>query len=190
LKPLVRLRRPIIGAANEWEGILRFHELGIQTMTPVAFGRSGRRSLLLTEAISGCRKLSELIGNCDPTAAGTRLEPYLPRIAAAARAMHAAGLHHQDFYLTHLLVPTRDDGRTLFVIDLGRVRQHRRLARRWIVKDLAQLRYSAAGMDDATWQRFLELYLERPLTSGDTRIVRRIEHKAQSIARHSRKNRL
>ena len=26
-------------------------------------------------------------------------------VADVARTMHAAGMHHQDFYLTHLMVP-------------------------------------------------------------------------------------
>jgi heptose I phosphotransferase len=38
LKPLFHLSRPIVGARNEWEAILRFHACGLPTMTPVAFG--------------------------------------------------------------------------------------------------------------------------------------------------------
>jgi heptose I phosphotransferase len=191
IKPLVRLRRPILGAWHEWNAILRFHEIGIRTMTPAALGRSGGHSLLLTDAIQGCRKLSELAAACElKNTRASQLDSFLTRIAAAARMMHAAGLHHQDFYLTHLLVPEPDDGATLFVIDLGRVQQRRRLARRWIVKDLGQLSYSAAGLDDAFRRRFLELYLNRPLTTADAGLVRQIERKTRSIARHSHKNRL
>ena len=191
IKPLVRLRRPILGARHEWNAILRFHEIGVHTMTPAALGRSGRRSLLLTEAIQSCRKLSDLAAACElKNTRASRLDSFLTRIAAAARMMHAAGLHHQDFYLTHLLVPEPDDGTTLFVIDLGRVQRRRRLARRWIVKDLAQLNYSAAVVGDADRRRFLELYLNRPLTSADARLVRQIERKTRAIARHSHKNRL
>src|SRR4051812_49026732 len=42
VKPLMRLRRPILGARNEWQAILAFHEAGISTMTPVALGELGR----------------------------------------------------------------------------------------------------------------------------------------------------
>ncbi|HUG90519.1 MAG TPA: lipopolysaccharide kinase InaA family protein [Planctomycetaceae bacterium] len=205
VKPLIRLRWPLLGARHEWSAILRFHEIGIATMTPVALGRSGGRSLLLTKAIEGCRKLSDLLAECRGRASSrssgasasggddtpTRpLDSLLRRIAAAARTLHRAGLHHQDFYLTHLLVPEPDDGETLYVIDLGRVRQRRRLASRWIVKDLAQLNYSACGMTESDRRRFLELYLDRPLTAADERPIGRIERKTRAIARHSHKNRL
>jgi heptose I phosphotransferase len=200
IKPLLRLRWPILGARNEWNAILQFHDAGLPTMTPVALGQCGHRSLLLTRAIEGCRKLSDLLAECAVSVGSRKRAPLrpgavdagslIPRLARLARTMHAAGLHHQDFYLTHLLVPGQDDGETLYVIDLGRVRQRRRLARRWIVKDLAQLNYSAAGTSQAERQRFLEAYLGRPLEAADRHLIRRIERKTRAIGRHSRKNRL
>ncbi len=66
IKPLIRLRRPILGAANEWNAILRFHEVGISTMTPVAFGQSGPHSFLVTAAIENCIKLSDWVENQFP----------------------------------------------------------------------------------------------------------------------------
>ncbi|MBT6486097.1 MAG: hypothetical protein HOK71_15725, partial [Planctomycetaceae bacterium] len=61
IKPWLRLTRPILGARNEWNAILAFHEIGIPTMIPVAIGESGRDSFLLTESIEGCRKLSHWV---------------------------------------------------------------------------------------------------------------------------------
>ena len=51
LKPLLRLAAPVHGAQNEWDAILRFQELGIPTMVPVAVGASGRRSFLVTQSL-------------------------------------------------------------------------------------------------------------------------------------------
>lgn len=189
LKPLLRLTRPILGARNEWNALLRFQALGIPTMTPVALGESGRESFLLTEAIEDCEKLSHWMESHSPEA-DPQAEAIVDELAEIARTMHAAGMHHQDFYLTHFLRPVREDGRGIHVIDLGRVREHRRLAGRWIIKDLAQLNYSARLFSDRLRRRFLESYLGRPLGEGDRSFIRRIERKTAAIARHSRKNQL
>lgn len=184
LKPWLRLRRPILGAQHEWDAILRFHEAGIPTMTPVALGASGAHSFLVTEAIEGCNKLSdevrEKLGEQD-------VRRLLAGVAQLARRMHAAGMHHQDFYLGHVLV-RRDDPHEMYIIDLGRVRSHRRLARRWVVKDLGQFAYSASTLGRAERLRFFKAYLGRDLDSGDRRLWRQVERKSRAIARHSRKN--
>jgi hypothetical protein len=78
----------------------------------------------------------------------------------------------------------------LFVIDLGRVRRRRRLGRRWIVKDLAQLNFSAPWLSQQDRTQFLTTYLGRPLSATDRPLIRRIERKTAAIARHTRKNHL
>jgi tRNA A-37 threonylcarbamoyl transferase component Bud32 len=184
LKPWLRLRGPILGARHEWNAILRFRDAGIPTMTPVALGESGEHSFLVTRAIEGCHKLSEKVRQ---TLSERELRDLLSGVAQLARRMHAAGMHHQDFYLGHVLV-RRDDPHQMYIIDLGRVRSHRRLARRWIVKDLGQFAYSASSLSRAQRLRFFKFYLGRDLDSGDRRLWRQVERKSEAIARHSRKN--
>ena len=198
IKPLLRLTWPILGARNEWRAILHFRDAAIPTMTPVALGESGANSFLITEAIEDCVKFSELTSEHEAryvaegnAASAAQLRSRLVRqVAAIARTMHQAGLHHQDFYLGHLLL-SRTDPSQIFVIDLGRVRKQRPLGMRWIVKDLAQLNFSAAEVSTKAEQlRFLREYLGRPLTSVDKNLIHRIQSKTGMIARHSRKNRL
>ncbi len=191
VKPLLRLTWPILGARNEWNAILDFHSVGLPTMTPVAFGKAGTDSFLITEGLEDCTKVSELITNEEaaldmPEAVRSRL---IDQIASLARTMHGAGLHHQDFYLGHLLLSNSDDTR-LYIIDLGRVQKHRQLSRRWIIKDLAQLNFSATTLLPAERLRFLRHYLGRSLQSSDRTLIDRIKSKTASIGRHSRKNRL
>lgn len=201
IKPFLRLTWPVLGARPEWDAILRFHAAGIATMTPVALGESKGRSMLLTAAIEGCRKLSHLMderpridapqGLARPASlrAGAS-RTILSAIAASARTMHQAGLHHQDFYLTHMLVPADGEPNPLYVIDLGRVRHQPRLAQRWIIKDLAQLNYSAHSATRAERMRFLREYLGRRPNESDRAMVRTVVRKTERIARHSRKNAL
>jgi heptose I phosphotransferase len=196
IKPFLRFTRPILGARNEWNAILRFHEIGIPTMTPVALGESGQCSFLMTKSIEGCQKLSHWMeshhrdSNRNGNEDDSETDRIVDELAAIARSMHAQGMHHQDFYLTHLLRPLQNDKRPIHVIDLGRVRKRKHLSKRWIVKDLSQLNYSANLFSEKHRQRFLEAYLERPLEEIDRGFIRRIERKTAAIARHSLKNRL
>jgi heptose I phosphotransferase len=112
-------------------------------------------------------------------------------VADAARTMHQAGLHHQDFYLTHLMVPVNRTEKTrvpIHVLDLGRVRWQRHLSGRWIVKDLGQLNYSASRVSSTDRLRFLTAYLGRPVENNDRTLIRRVLGKSRAIARHSQKN--
>jgi heptose I phosphotransferase len=191
IKPLFRLTWPIVGARNEWDAILRFHHVGIPTMVPVALGEKGGRSFVMTQAIEGCQKLTEWMDARRQALRNgelAKLREIVAGVAAVAQRMHAAGLHHQDFYLTHLMVPENGRAARIHVLDLGRARQQTRLASRWIVKDLAQLNYSATGISASDRLRFLTQYLGRRPTPADRSLVRRVMRKSQAIARHSRKN--
>ena len=195
VKPLLRLTRPILGARNEFDALIRFHRLGIQTMVPVALGESGRRSFLVTEAINGCVKVSDWLSQeYDPANLADRQiwNGLIDAIAQLARTMHEAGMHHQDFYLGHLLFVPGAEPVKLYVIDLGRALSRRRLSRRWLVKDLAQLNYSASKATARDRIRFLHAYLgeTRRLDSGSKLLARQINRKSRAIGEHSRKHRL
>jgi heptose I phosphotransferase len=209
LKPLFSLRWPILGARNEWNALLAFHEAGVPTMTPVALGQHGANSFVITEALENCTKLSEidrkvllgrpeLLSGCSleqarfPEAARRSL---VQCVARMTQRMHRSGLHHQDYYLGHLLLRNQvgqDDGVTdqIHVIDLGRARKQQPLPRRWVVKDLAQLNYSAPTATTYERFRFLREYLGRKIGPADKRLIASIAAKTSAISRHSRKNSL
>jgi heptose I phosphotransferase len=191
-KPLLKFTRPIVGARVEWDALLAFHRLGLPTMTPVMFGHSGRRSFVLTQALEGYVKLTEWIdARCpSPAAANEAYRTAIEKLAPLTRTMHDAGVHHQDYYLCHVLVPDQVGPPGLHIIDLGRARVRRRLATRWRVKDLAQLDYSAETVSVLGRLRFLRRYLDRPFRRMDRALVWRIKLKRRLIARHSAKNRL
>jgi heptose I phosphotransferase len=210
IKPLLHLARPIHGARPEWEAILQFAALGLPTMTPIAFGEQGSRSFLVTQALPascnlleyverrvGCahHALEQSVGKNNSSPLGGHSPPYelrdlIARVAAITRRMHDAGLHHQDLYLNHLLLCDGTREADVRVIDLGRVRQRKKLANRWIIKDLAQLNFSARGLPCRERLRFLRLYLDRPFTPADRQLIRHIAFKSRRIARHTAKHRL
>lgn len=191
IKPWLHGQKPLLGAQHEWDALLAFHRRGLPTMTPVAVGFLGVNSFLITESLEGCEKLSAVIPN--GTISETERREVIDQVAAIAREMHASGLHHQDFYLGHLLrkrSPSSTRG-NLYVIDLGRVQPHGPwFARRWIVKDLAQLNYSARKVRKTERLRFLVRYLQRMIADEDRGLIRSILRKTARIGRHSQKNTL
>lgn len=127
---------------------------GIPTMRLVAFGEKLHgngllESFLLTEELAGFQQLDQFLrarfSIRDPAA---RSDPVLRRLirdaARLARRFHDLGFNHRDFYCCHFFVRETNRGVfTIHLIDLQRVQHRRRLRSRWIVKDLAQLAYSA-----------------------------------------------
>jgi len=188
LKAWLRLTRPMLGAQPEWDALWRFHEAGLPTMTPVAFGECASGSFLLTESLEPGQKLSALAA--ESRLAAPRRQRLVREVASLARRMHDAGLHHQDFYLGHLLCRVDQPEEPVFVLDLGRARRLRQLGQRWIVKDLAQLHYSAGGLTATDRLRFLREYLGHRPGLADQRLLDRVARKSEAIARHSRKHRL
>lgn len=134
------LRSP---ARMEAENLLALRALGCAVPEPLYWAeeraarvnpwRGRGRSVLVQRYVEHERTL----GDRD---AGPRGEE--PRTARALGALvgrlHALGWCHRDLYLEHFLVTPSG----LVLIDLGRARQARALARRWIVKDLAALALS------------------------------------------------
>ena len=106
--------------------------------------------------------------------------------------MHESGFHHQDYYLTHFLKPLSqaESEAQVYLIDLGRVQSYAKLPKRWIIKDLAQLRYSSFLATRTDRYRFIREYFGHRPTSREWSLIQKVEHKAKAINRHTKKNRL
>ncbi len=113
----------------------------------------------------------------------------LRQLAQLTARLHDGGHHHRDLYLNHIFVDPADPQGTVRVIDVERLRRHRRQLGRRVIKDLAALEYSAAPLvseDERT--RFLVRYLKlrglprRGVLPG---LLRRIQSKAGRIGAHT-----
>lgn len=175
LKNLATLRLPVLGADNEWEAIHRLAAAGVETMEGVAFGVRGcdpgrRHSFIITREIAPSVSLEDYCRDWPavPPPAGMKYA-LIGRVAGMARAMHACGVNHRDFYICHFLLhldppPTPQDFR-LSLIDLHRAQCRPGTPRRWRDKDLAGLYFSALeiGLTERDYLRFLKTYFARPL---------------------------
>lgn len=191
LKSWSRLQWPVWGARPEWEAILAFHRHGVPTMTPIACGESQGRSLLMTAGLENCVRLDHWLESAESRTLEQKdlRRQMLRTLAGIVRRMHAAGYHHQDLYLCHILWPETRDPDQLYVIDLGRVQRHAFWnASRWVAKDLSQLLYSSPNCTMSERLRFFREYLQRSIQPRDRRLIRWLIWKAKRIERHTRRH--
>ena len=181
-KNLLQLRLPVLGARNEWQALNKLQRLGVDTMRVVAYGERGRNparreSFIVTEALEDTESLEDFCVDWDTRPrvgrAAIRLKRALiTRVASIARTMHTHGMNHRDFYICHLLLDvSRDvlsvdpDTLTLSLIDLHRAQLRNRTPRRWIIKDIGALYFSAMriGLTRRDLFRFMTVYRDTTL---------------------------
>ncbi|PXF58081.1 MAG: hypothetical protein C4B58_07890 [Deltaproteobacteria bacterium] len=198
LKAYLRLKRSTPGAWQEWHAMWTFLQVGLPGPVPIAWGQDGGSSLVLSEGVSHVMRLSEWAdrnfgkGSHRNTQVIPAKHKIVKEVANIVGRMHSAGLHHQDLYLCHFLCGSKQDGLPLTLIDLQRVERHRRLPRRWQVKDLAQLHFSSAQyITRQDMGRFWKVY-DSIYHTGRRKIPLRhsILRKSERIRRHTLKHRL
>jgi hypothetical protein len=176
-------------ARLEAAGYMALRSHGIPTAAVVAWGRHHRRGFIITQDLTGFRPADKLVE------AGTPFERLLIPTAELAAALHSAGLHHRDLYLCHFLARCGERGDVqLCLVDAARVRPlpGPLTRRRWIVKDLAQFRYSTLVLpvSETQRQRWLEHYASRTHCPRLDALHKSIVRKCDAIAAHDRKLRL
>ena len=173
LKNLLMGKLPVLGALNEYRALVRLKELGVPTMTPAACGCRGRdpahlESFLITDELADMVDLETLFSERrnDPPPSQLR-HAFLRAVAESAGKMHRGGVNHRDCYLCHYLTPRTgaDFGKCVYVIDLHRAQLRKRVPRRYLVKDLGGLCFSAfdAGLSRRDALRFIRSYSGRKL---------------------------
>ena len=169
---------------------------GIDSMRVVAYGEQVvggvTESFFMTEELAGYRPLDDFIRwRFMPAAERTRFDHDLESLAFAiadvARRFHAVGFNHRDFYCCHFFVQEVDaEGFAIRLIDLQRVEKRRWLRRRWIVKDLAQLAYSAPRERVTRTMRmaFIKRYLGvKRLGPAEKKLIRRVLRRQRAMER-------
>ncbi len=178
VKNASRGRWPVLTAEPEFNAIRRCAELGVPTVKAIGFGVRGRfptelESFIITEELAGFMHLDELPGELASLSLQQRTRIHrrlIHDVASIARLLHANGLNHRDFYLNHFMLPRRDwrawsgEDLRVHVIDLHRMQQRESTPRKWVIKDISGLLFSAfdAQLTSRDWLRFLTEYWQRP----------------------------
>ncbi len=169
VKNLVQLRAPVLGAENELRAIHKLQELGVDTMTPMAYVSEGTnpakiRSCIVTQALENTKSLEDLV--LDGNVNWSLRRKIIFKIADIARIMHDHGINHRDFYICHFLFAMdyfgdeRAEEPQVFLIDLHRAQIRKRTPQRWREKDIGGLLFSGidAGLTRTDLLRFMQTY--------------------------------
>ncbi len=166
-------------------------QIGIAAPQTLAFGYKKnalleKRSFILSASVNGEaleRDLPDYVtANCTGQAPRKKVD-FLRNLASFIKKFHDSGYRHRDLYLSHIFY----DGAAFSLIDLHRCFKPRLLARRFRIKDLAQLHYStpAARVNTADRLRFYKFYTGRKkLTRMDRLTLWQIRQKAWKMAHH------
>lgn len=176
IRDLLRGRLPILGARNEWYALERLQILNISSLTPIAFGEKGnnparRLSFLVTRELADTISLEDLVKTWQRRRDFLRLKRILIRqVALLARRIHSNGINHRDFYICHIHISNRwlknpVGDPELFLIDLHRAQIRTSVPRRWLIKDIGSLFYSArnTGLTRNDLFRFMMTYRDMSL---------------------------
>ena len=137
---------PTADAFDEWKAIVTFHEQALNTMIPIAVARIGEKTCNLTLGIQNYVRASDLLASFTAVDID-RKRNLLKNIAELSGKIHVGNMAHQDLYMVHFFVKEDEDD-AVYLIDLQRTLIQKKLARRWHVKDLAQLLFSAGSTVD------------------------------------------
>lgn len=171
IKELLSLRLPIVSALNEKKAIDFLHAHNITTVTLAGYGQRGSnpanmQSFIITDALQDSVTLKDVTEKW-PTQppAYKEKQALLQSVVHIARAMHAAGMNHRDFYLCHFRMLTTDgfvddNAPPLYLMDLHRAQLRSAVPLRWCIKDIAALYFSASdiGLTTRDFYRFMRLY--------------------------------
>ena len=198
-KNLFSLRLPVLGAGNEWRALQRLDALGIETMHLAAYGEAGwnparRRSFVITRELQNTISLEDYCLDWEKAPPRPAIKwALIRRVAEMTARMHAHGMNHRDLYICHFLLQQPWDGRPeglhLYLIDLHRVQIRSAVPRRWLVKDLAALYFSALhiGLTRRDLLRFMRWYngqrASESLRGGSERLWREAEQRALHLER-------
>jgi heptosyltransferase-2 len=185
-------KAPVTPGRVEAENVARLAAAGIETMPVIAFGeRLGVDGLLesfvITEELTGYVQLDQFLRQRFPTVnhaisigqpCDRDFRRLLAQVADVAGRFHRAGYNHRDLYCCHFFIRESTPGVfDVRLIDLQRVQHRKHLRRRWIVKDLAQLAYSAPRDIISCSRRlaFFKAYLGvKKLGAEDRRLLRSV----------------
>lgn len=196
LKNLGTAKAPVLGAGQEWRAIRRLHEVGVPTMTAVAYGTRGsnpatQHSFIITEELAPTISLEDFSANWRELPPPPSLKRALiAEVACMTGTMHCAGVNHRDCYICHFLLhtdkPVTANDFRLSLIDLHRAQTRAQTPRRWRDKDLAALYFSALdiGLTRRDKLRFLRLYFQRPLREvlrDETSLLTWLQRKADKL---------
>jgi Lipopolysaccharide kinase (Kdo/WaaP) family len=184
-------------AMHEYTSMSELTAAEIATPKPICCGQQWdtlfeRRSFIITLKIPDAEAIERKLPDCFNAPATTenlrQRKEFIVRLARFIKKFHETGYRHRDLYFSHIFYSDKDG---FFLIDLARAFRPLVMGRRFQIKDLAQIYYSAPGRHFSQTDR-LRFYLayagQNKLARRDKGFLRDVIAKAQRIARREKKH--
>jgi hypothetical protein len=170
---------------------------GVCTPKTIAYGEQWgalfeKRSFIITEKIPEAEALERKLPDCFDGRATTenlkRRRYFIAQLAGFIKKFHETNYRHRDLYFSHIFLSDNDK---FYLIDLARAFKPLILRRRFQLKDIAQVYYSAPGRYFSNTDRlrfFLGYTGQRKLTSNDKIFIRKVINKVKRMEGHNIKH--
>jgi heptose I phosphotransferase len=172
-------------AMREWHVLNRLQDLDVPTMQTAACLESPTQAALITAGLDAPRTLEEIAQNQWAELSLTRRNSFSNSVGQILRKMHDGGVNHRDFYLVHLRVSEDDQ---LYVTDLNRADIRKFVGRRWRVKDLAALAFSAPStISNTDRARCFKAYVNGERLGKHRKLILAVLRRANAMKTHTQK---
>ena len=170
---------------------------GINTPKTIAYGEQWglffeKKSFIITEKIPNALSLERRLPYCfnlPPTVENLKLRrDFIAQLANFVKKFHQTKYRHRDLYFSHIFYGVHGE---FYLIDLSRAFKPFLFARRFGIKDIAQLHYSAPCRYFLRTDRlrfYLGLTDKNKLTEKDKIFIAKVINKAKRMARHNIKH--
>ena len=169
---------------------------GINTPKTLAYGEEGgllfeKRSFIIMLKIPNAESLEKKLPDffhspLSKENLGLRRD-FINELADFIKRFHNAGYRHRDLYFSHIFL---SDSKEFYLIDLARSFKPLVLTKRFQIKDISQLYYSAPGRFFSRTDR-LRFYVAYSgcgkLKEEDKIFIHRVIKKVKSMEKHNRK---
>ncbi len=157
-------------------------ERGVPCVRVIAHGESRRRSLLVTEAVSGAATLADAWQEACESSSRGRLDGMMKATAGLLAKAHTAGFLHGDDHPRNILIAPDGDGAARAVyVDVARAREKSGISDTEAAASVAQLhQWFRLRSERHLRLRFLWTYCVRR-SSGDARSARQLLRRISPI---------
>lgn len=190
-------RRRISCGFFDFEPAKKLTAAGINIPKIISYGEQWgtlfeKKSFIITEKIPDAESLERKLPDCfntPNTVKNLKLRRnFITQLAGFVKKFHETHYRHRDLYLSHIFYA---DTGNFYLIDLSRTFKPIIYRRRFRIKDIAQIYYSAPAryFSNTDRLRFYFGYTDQSkLTRKDKVFIRKVINKAKRMARHDIKH--
>ena len=190
IKNWLSARRRTSCGLLDLEPTIKLTAAGINTPKVISYGEQWgmffeKRSFIITEKIPDAESIERKLPDCFNTNKNLKMRrTFIAQLAAFIKYFHRTKYRHRDLYFSHVFY---DNNGSFHLIDLTRAFKPVLFSKRFRVKDIAQLNYSAPGRYFSKTDR-LRFYLsytgQKKLAGKDKNFIRKVINKTKKMAKH------